>query len=262
VALLRLSSLSFSLSHIYIYIYIYIYIGIRSKNDDRARDRAFRAMKVDDASLFQAYSHLIKILLVGDSGVGKTSVLSRFIDPEADLENVSTTIGVDFKLKYVTSKRTNETVKLTVWDTAGQERFRTLTSSYYRGAQGVVFVYDICSRESFDSIENVWQKEVDMYSTIPDAIKIVVGNKIDKEEERKVKKEDAIAFAKRNGCLFLECSAKTKVSVKEIFDELLQAIMETPSLLKDGPSSGRRGGGVNLSDARGDGNIVTRNCCS
>ena len=64
--------------------------------------------------LFQAYSHLIKILLVGDSGVGKTSVLSRFIDPEADLENVSTTIGVDFKLKYVTSKRTNETVKLTV----------------------------------------------------------------------------------------------------------------------------------------------------
>tara|TARA_A100001037_G_scaffold176527_1_gene158268 strand:- start:5653 stop:6312 length:660 start_codon:yes stop_codon:yes gene_type:complete len=219
-------------------------------------------MKVDDASLFQAYSHLIKILLVGDSGVGKTSVLSRFIDPEADLENVSTTIGVDFKLKYVTSKRTNETVKLTVWDTAGQERFRTLTSSYYRGAQGVVFVYDICSRESFDSIENVWQKEVDMYSTIPDAIKIVVGNKIDKEEERKVKKEDAIAFAKRNGCLFLECSAKTKVSVKEIFDELLQAIMETPSLLKDGPSSGRRGGGVNLSDARGDGNIVTRNCCS
>ena len=256
MALLRLSSLSFSLSH------IYIYIGIRSKNDDRARDRAFRAMKVDDASLFQAYSHLIKILLVGDSGVGKTSVLSRFIDPEADLENVSTTIGVDFKLKYVTSKRTNETVKLTVWDTAGQERFRTLTSSYYRGAQGVVFVYDICSRESFDSIENVWQKEVDMYSTIPDAIKIVVGNKIDKEEERKVKKEDAIAFAKRNGCLFLECSAKTKVSVKEIFDELLQAIMETPSLLKDGPSSGRRGGGVNLNDARGDGNIVTRNCCS
>ena len=247
-------SLSLSLSH--------IYIGIRSKNDDRARDRAFRAMKVDDASLFQAYSHLIKILLVGDSGVGKTSVLSRFIDPEADLENVSTTIGVDFKLKYVTSKRTNETVKLTVWDTAGQERFRTLTSSYYRGAQGVVFVYDICSRESFDSIENVWQKEVDMYSTIPDAIKIVVGNKIDKEEERKVKKEDAIAFAKRNGCLFLECSAKTKVSVKEIFDELLQAIMETPSLLKDGPSSGRRGGGVNLNDARGNGNIVTRNCCS
>lgn len=252
------SPLSLSLSH----THIYIYIGIRSKNDDRARDRAFRAMKVDDASLFQAYSHLIKILLVGDSGVGKTSVLSRFIDPEADLENVSTTIGVDFKLKYVTSKRTNETVKLTVWDTAGQERFRTLTSSYYRGAQGVVFVYDICSRESFDSIENVWQKEVDMYSTIPDAIKIVVGNKIDKEEERKVKKEDAIAFAKRNGCLFLECSAKTKVSVKEIFDELLQAIMETPSLLKDGPSSGRRGGGVNLNDARGDGNIVTRNCCS
>jgi Ras-related protein Rab-18 len=127
-------------------------------------------------------------------------------------------------------------------------------------------VYDISSKESFESVENVWQKEVDMYSTIPEAIKIVVGNKVDKENERKVKKEDAIAFARRNGCLFLECSAKTRVSVKEIFDELLQAIVETPSLLKDGPSGnskGARGGvGVNLSEARGDGNIVTRNCCS
>ena len=70
-------------------------------------------------------------------------------------------------------------------------------------------MYDISSKESFESVENVWQKEVDMYSTIPDAIKIVVGNKVDKENERKVKKEDAIAFARRNGCLFLECSAKT-----------------------------------------------------
>ena len=215
---------------------------------------------------FREYSHLIKILLVGDSGVGKSSLLSRFIDPETDLEDISTTIGVDFKLKYVKLKHTNETVKLTVWDTAGQERFRTLTSSYYRGAQGIVFVYDISSKESFESVENVWHKEVDMYSTIPDAIKIVVGNKVDKENERKVKKEDAIAFARRNGCLFLECSAKTRVSVKEIFEELLQAIVETPSLLKDGPSGnskGARGGvGVNLSEARGDGNIVTRNCCS
>jgi len=230
--------------------------------------RWFREMSVESAAgtKFREYSHLIKILLVGDSGVGKSSLLSRFIDPDTDLEDISTTIGVDFKLKYVKLKQTNETVKLTVWDTAGQERFRTLTSSYYRGAQGIVFVYDISSKESFESVENVWQKEVDMYSTIPDAIKIVVGNKVDKENERKVKKEDAIAFARRNGCLFLECSAKTRVSVKEIFDELLQAIVETPSLLKDGPSGnskGARGGvGVNLSEARGDGNIVTRNCCS
>ena len=230
--------------------------------------RWFREMSVESAAgtKFREYSHLIKILLVGDSGVGKSSLLSRFIDPDTDLEDISTTIGVDFKLKYVKLKHTNETVKLTVWDTAGQERFRTLTSSYYRGAQGIVFVYDISSKESFESVENVWQKEVDMYSTIPDAIKIVVGNKVDKENERKVKKEDAIAFARRNGCLFLECSAKTRVSVKEIFDELLQAIVETPSLLKDGPSGNSKGArgefGVNLSEARGDGNIVTRNCCS
>ena len=77
----------------------------------------------ESAKFHREYSHLIKILLVGDSGVGKSSLLSRSIDPDVDLEDISTTIGVDFKLKYVKLKHTNETVKLTVWDTAGQERF-------------------------------------------------------------------------------------------------------------------------------------------
>ena len=94
--------------------------------------RWFREMSVESAAgtKFREYSHLIKILLVGDSGVGKSSLLSRFIDPETDLEDISTTIGVDFKLKYVKLKHTNETVRLTVWDTAGQERFRDTTSRY------------------------------------------------------------------------------------------------------------------------------------
>ena len=211
-----------------------------------------------------AYDYSCKIVLVVECSVGKTALTQRLV---YDMYNkkMDATIGVDYSTKIFKMNDSN-LIKLQMWDTAGQERFRTLTSSYYRGAQGIVFVYDISSKESFESVENVWQKEVDMYSTIPDAIKIVVGNKVDKENERKEKKEDAIAFARRNGCLFLVCSAKTRVSVKEIFDELLQAIVETPSLLKDGPSGNSKGArgefGVNLSEARGDGNIVTRNCCS
>ena len=129
-------------------------------------------------------------------------------------------------------------------------------------------MYDISNKESFNSVEEVWQKEVDMYSTIADAVKIVVGNKCDKESERAVMKAEGMAFAKKNGCLFLECSAKARISVKEIFDELLQAIVETPSLLKDGPSGGRSRGNtrsVNLSEARDNNegrSFVSRNCCS
>lgn len=176
-----------------------------------------------------SYDHLVKILLVGDSGVGKSSLLMRFI--EDAFEEVSPTVGVDFKLKMmnVDGKR----LKLTVWDTAGQERFRTLTSSYYRGAHGVIFVYDIANAESFANVEEVWRKEVEMYSTISNGVKMIVGNKVDKESSREIAKEDGVRFAKEHGCLFLECSAKTRTRVQEAFDELVKGILETPGLLAD-----------------------------
>ena len=161
-------------------------------------------MTSDDA---RAYDHLVKILLVGDSGVGKSSLLARFISDSFDEQGP--TVGVDFKLKHVDVDGTR--LKLTVWDTAGQERFRTLTSSYYRGAHGVVFVYDVTSRESFENARETWRKEVEMYGTIANSVKIVIGNKIDREDERTVARKEGVAFAKEYGCLFLECSAKTKV---------------------------------------------------
>ncbi len=183
-------------------------------------------MASDDA---RAYDHLVKILLVGDSGVGKSSLLARFISDSFDEQ--SPTVGVDFKLKHVDVDGTR--LKLTVWDTAGQERFRTLTSSYYRGAHGVVFVYDVTSRESFENARETWRKEVEMYGTIANSVKIVIGNKIDKEDERTVAREEGVAFAKEYGCLFLECSAKTKVRVAEAFDELVKGILDAPGLLVD-----------------------------
>jgi len=210
----------------------------------RRRARDDDAMASDDA---RAYDHLVKILLVGDSGVGKSSLLARFISDSFDEQ--SPTVGVDFKLKHVDVDGTR--LKLTVWDTAGQERFRTLTSSYYRSAHGVVFVYDVTSRESFENARETWRKEVEMYGTIANSVKIVIGNKIDKEDERTVAREEGVAFAKEYGCLFLECSAKTKVRVAEAFDELVKGILDAPGLLVDeiddgvklGAYADRAGGG-------------------
>ncbi|KAG5556818.1 hypothetical protein RHGRI_007165 [Rhododendron griersonianum] len=162
------------------------------------------------------YDLSFKILLIGDSGVGKSSLLVSFISNS--LEDLAPTIGVDFKIKLlaVGGKR----LKLTIWDTAGQEKFRTLTSSYYRGAQGIILVYDVMRRETFTNLSDVWAKELDLHSTNQDCVKMLVGNKVDLESERVVSREEGIELAKEHGCLFLECSAKTRENVGQCFEEL------------------------------------------
>jgi|EP01083_Nonionella_stella_P096301 Ras-related protein Rab-18 len=173
------------------------------------------------------YDHLFKLLMIGDAGVGKSSMLLRFTDDSFD-EHIQSTIGVDFKVKHldVAGKR----IKLTIWDTAGQERFRTLTSSYYRGAQGVVMVYDVTRRDSFENLEQ-WLKEVKLYSPNngEGVIKLLVGNKIDLE--RKVPREEAESWARSQGMLFLEASAKTRTGIKQCFMEIVRKIVEDPELL-------------------------------
>nr|ABD65437.1 Rab18 [Suberites domuncula] len=174
----------------------------------------------------------LKLLIIGDSGAGKSSLLLRFTNDTFD-PDVSATIGVDFKVKTLVldEKRT----KLSIWDTAGQERFRTLTPSYYRGAQGVILVYDASSRESFEGLE-VWLNELDTYATKKDLIKMLVANKIDKTSERQVSRSDGLQFARRNSMLFIEASAKTRDGVQEAFEELVHKILQTPSLyMVDGP---------------------------
>ncbi|KAJ6865059.1 ras-related protein RABC2a-like isoform X1 [Populus alba x Populus x berolinensis] len=183
-----------------------------------------------------SYDLSFKILLIGDSGVGKSSLLVSFIFSSA--EDLAPTIGVDFKIKQLTvgGKR----LKLTIWDTAGQERFRTLTSSYYRNAQGIVLVYDVTRRETFTNLSDVWGKEVELFSTNQDCVKMLVGNKVDKESGRDVTKDEGMALAKQHGCLFLECSAKTRENVEQCFEELALKIMEVPSLLEEGSTAGKR----------------------
>ncbi|RZC77187.1 hypothetical protein C5167_001337 [Papaver somniferum] len=183
-----------------------------------------------------SYDLSFKILLIGDSGVGKSSLLVSFISNDTAPENhLSPTIGVDFKIKQLTVG--GKKLKLTIWDTAGQERFRTLTSSYYRSAQGIILVYDVTRRESFTNLSDVWAKEVELYSTNQDCIKMLVGNKVDRDVERAVTREEGVALANDLGCLFLECSARTRENVEKCFEELALKIMDVPSLLGEGSNA-------------------------
>ncbi|PVU95815.1 hypothetical protein BB561_001580 [Smittium simulii] len=177
-----------------------------------------------------------KLLMVGDSGVGKSSILLRFTDDEfLPSENAAPTIGVDFKIKFI--ELDEKKYKLTIWDTAGQERFRTLTSSYYRGAQGVILVYDVSDKNSFESLGR-WLEELDTYCTRRDVVKIIIGNKIDKGAERVIKNKEGASFARQNNALFLECSAKTQVGVVQAVEELVYKIIENPALWASSSKNG------------------------
>jgi len=171
-----------------------------------------------------------KLLLIGDSGTGKSSLLLRFTDDSFSTDDeIGATIGVDFRVKLFKSEGT--TYKLNIWDTAGQERFRTLTSAYYRGAQGVILVYDVSKRETFEHLE-LWFNELDTYCTNKNVVKMIIGNKVDKEEGRMVSRKEGMEFARKLGTLFVESSAKTRVGVDQAFEELVHKVIETPELWK------------------------------
>ncbi|EFO19615.1 Ras-like protein Rab-18 [Loa loa] len=181
----------------------------------------------------------LKILIVGESGVGKSSLMLRFVDDTFDPE-IAATIGIDFR---VTSMMVDQNrVKLAIWDTAGQERFRTLTPSYYRGAQGVICVYDVSNRQTFEKLGH-WMNEVDTYSTKMDAVKMLVGNKIDMSN-REVTREEGLEFAKKYRMLFIEASAKTREGVQCAFEELIEKILQTPGLWDSDRSAFALGAGA------------------
>ena len=176
----------------------------------------------------QQYDFLFKILLVGNSSVGKSSLFLRFVD---DVWNdvFVPTIGVDFKIK--TLKINEKNVKLQIWDTAGQERFRTIISSYYKGAQGILLVFDVTEKESFESLNN-WLIEIEKNAN-KNVVKILIGNKNDLEDKRVISFSQAKDFADSNGLKYVETSAKTNNNVTEAFSEIGKELMDASSKDKE-----------------------------
>ncbi|KAK8554963.1 hypothetical protein V6N13_103697 [Hibiscus sabdariffa] len=142
--------------------------------------------------------------------------------------------GVKIALMSILSSIGYASMLMEPKEVAGQERFGTLTSSYYRGAHGIILVYDVTRRETFTNLSEVWAKEVELYSTNPECIKVLVGNKVDRDGERAVTREEGIALAQQHKCSFLECSAKTRANVHQCFKDLILKILEVPSLLEKG----------------------------
>ncbi|XP_054597536.1 ras-related protein Rab-15 isoform X3 [Nothobranchius furzeri] len=161
------------------------------------------------------YDILFRLLILGDSGVGKTCMLRRFTDGEFDPSHISTIgkkpSGVDFKMKTVEIDGIK--IRVQIWDTAGQERYQTITKQYYRRAQGIVFVYDITSNLSFQHIVK-WASDVDEFA--PDDVQtVLVGNKADNEFRRQVTKDQGYKLAEHYGMEFFETSASTSSNINE-----------------------------------------------
>eukprot|EP00731_Ephydatia_muelleri_P008604 Em0004g942a len=169
------------------------------------------------------YDILFKVVLVGDGSVGKSCLLSRFTRNEFNLESQST-IGVEFASKCVTIA--GKTIKAQVWDTAGQEKhYRALCAAYYRGAVGVIIMYDITSKRSFDSLA-VWLQQVKDFAD-PKIVTILIGNKCDLSHLRTVPKEEAQKFADMNKIYFIETSALNTTNVEEAFLTILTQIYQS-----------------------------------
>ena len=170
-----------------------------------------------------------KVLILGDSSVGKTCFLLRYCDKSFQDVHLST-IGLDYRLKTMTLKN-NKTIKLQIWDTAGQDRFRAITKNYYKGANGIILIYDVTNTQTFENVKN-WISQIKEEAN-PNVIIYLVGNKIDvPEEQRLVKPEDGQKMADEFDLPFLEASAKDGTNINEVFQELLEKIDETYSKLE------------------------------
>eukprot|EP00624_Nannochloropsis_granulata_P005896 evm.model.NODE_41967_length_32096_cov_22.644348.2 len=209
------------------------------------------------------YDFLFKLVLIGDTGVGKSCLLLRFAD-DAFTDSYISTIGVDFRFRTV--KIDKKTFKLQIWDTAGQERFRTITSAYYRGADGIIMVYDVTNEESFEHIQD-WLNEVNRYAS-EGTCKLLVGNKSDRED-KVVSTERAKKFADELGIPFLETSAKNASNVEEAFLTMAQELIR----LREAKGAAVAGAGGAAASGKGVGTVSVssknmeekkagaKNCC-
>jgi len=198
------------------------------------------------------YDYLFKLLIIGDSGVGKSSLLLRFAD-DTYTDSYISTIGVDFKIRTIDLD--GKAIKLQIWDTAGQERFRTITSSYYRGAHGIIVVYDCTDQESFNNLKQ-WLEEIDRYAC-ENVKKLLVGNKADLTTKKVVDYSTAKEYADHLKIPFLETSAKDSTNVEQAF--LLMA-MEIKDTVGPPSSSAEAGSTVEINEGKSIG-PSNSGCC-
>lgn len=210
-----------------------------------------------------SYNYLFKIVVVGDHNCGKSCILLRFAENSFRHDHIST-LGVDFKLKTI--KLGRDRIRLELWDTAGMERYRTIYNSYYHSAHGVMCVYDLTDERSFENLQNYWLKEIGNHAP-SNAILILVGNKADLEDQRKVDFDRAERLASQLGVSLYEVSAKTGINVEDAFqnlvvgmrDRLLVSNMHSDSEESDMLSSAFHVDGVSLPDKK---TSYLPSCCS
>jgi len=214
-------------THTHIYIYIYIYAHTRT---------------------------LLQLVLIGDTGVGKSCILLRFVD-DTYTDTLLSSAGVDFRFR--TLDVGGKACKLQIWDTAGQEKYRTITSAYYRGADGIVIVYDVTSKSSMRHVAD-WLVEVNRYSA-EDTCKLLIGNKCDLAAARAVSTDEGREFAEELGCSFAETSALSGDGVEGAFLELTSALIARGKV-RDSVSTSGNGRGVTLGAGSGK-SKKPGNCC-
>ena len=200
------------------------------------------------------YDFIFKVLLLGNSDVGKSSLLLRYVDSVWNDAFVPT-IGVDFKVKTLTINE--KKVKMQIWDTAGQERFRTVVSTYFRGAHGILLLYDVTNRDSFKNLES-WLIEIEKNAK-EKVLKILIGNKCDLTDDREIQSDEGKAFALRNGMEFMETSAKMNTNVSEAFETLGKLMIEFNS--KSNTTSQKNNQNKNLKASSGMDLKTKKSCC-
>lgn len=206
----------------------------------------------------KSYDYLFKILLIGDSGVGKTCILCRFANNEFNRSHIST-IGIDFKMKTIVVE--GKRIRIQMWDTAGQERYETITTQYYRRAQGIILVYDITRQETFNNIRK-WLRYVDEHAS-NNVQRLLLANKCDAEDERMVWKDQGARLAAEKSIKFYETSAQSDINIDEAFTEICRQILQTVDVPDQNgrrlSSAGEIGSNAVLLDTKSE--VLPRSSC-